>query len=1355
MTTPHHRLHDSAPARSARLPYSSAIVSALLCAVLLGCGGGGGGGGAPGKSAGAPSEAQVGGTLVDGLGEPAADVRVVLDNDPAKVVFSNAEGRFSISAIAGPHTLVATLGSLVLHTEELIVPTKKKKAVDVELGELQVLASLTGRSVDGMGASVPDAKIEISGPVDAVLYSDEEGNFSAQLAAGSYSLTPSWQGYKAPGLSIDLTLNTPPTALAAVVLYPVTGVFYDAFLQPLEGLTVHVQTVPEVITTTDADGVFDAQAPIGTFPIVVLQDGLVLYEEVITTDPFAAYDLGQKQVLVNVTGRVIDDSLAPVAGAELVVDTAPITISQTEADGTFNLDLPAREFQLCIRLNSIIVNTQLLMLAEEVGMGTLSLGEIVANSMDDIDGDGLGNDFETMGWTILVDELGQGNVTQRTVYGDPLDDDGDGDGLTDDEEFGYKTDPGRADSDGDLLDDPAELFQYLSHPTLVDTDGDAMPLGSDGSDVPNPAFFDGNEVVSLKTSPTLDDTDGDGVRDREEIIEGGTSARMADLPSISIEIFGQPIIGFEGDETLMQSTIQTAVKTDNVSSKKTKEFNFKTEASLDTMVKVQGKKSWPGGFSASVEAEATLKASVNTDYSHHASSEALADLKTVLNQEQSSTTEYTAGKIEAAVEVSNESDITVRYSDLEILVFQIDPSLGVGGLKPLGKLNPLEGEEGESVLLGPQGSVTLFRENTDLDLLRIRDYMRNPSGLYFRIGDFSLFQLDDQGNAVLDYDVVAQNIAERTGLISIDWGDGRFETHNVATNVERALDGTPLGLTMVEALDLLGYDSVLEEAGEDSGDVGVPNKAGQLVLTRLEGTANVPIIDQTTMEEVGASRYWLVQGPDTVDFATNTIKNFDEIRIGPGDAYYLQFVTDLDQDGLTLQQESVLGTNDLLADTDADGVTDFDEVVTGWPIKFNPINACALTPAQVNVLTYTVRSNPRFGDIDNDGVFDGQERENFMGCVASADGETCDTMEFIGTNPFLKDTDYDGQLDSVDSSNDPCDAVGGPAPTGGPIVELAMAKSTYAPAGKALLDQTEFGNNAFVRRSPAGIVDDLPAVNVIQAQGSGLEWTSGISGQNKQATRFVNDAPGLLFPPFSSINATSPDAVLEILRRDDQLAVNPPRMIAVNDGQGWTWAIRLASPASGRITQVSSAFGHPFYDFLSGISGKFVMSQPGFAALSHISSPKTVLPNGTIILGLVSYKFRVFPTPGEVLELDSPYLADDGAYRTVIVRAEYTGPETPGGDGETTVSLWINGAKHAEVSRAGSMDNPSPAKGPDSESLWVGTYDYDPALTADQNFLATENTLGIGEYGTGMFNGSIDDVRVWDRPLTDAEIGDL
>jgi hypothetical protein len=148
-------------------------------------------------------------------------------------------------------------------------------------------------------------------------------------------------------------------------------------------------------------------------------------------------------------------------------------------------------------------------------LGCAAYEPCAVSNPDDLDGDGLLNDQETVGWTIFVDDsgLGQGNVQSRRVTSDPALPDTDGDGLGDLDEFLLRTDPRRRDTDGDDLEDREEVERWETNPNSVDSDGDSRGPNHDLQ--PSSIFFDGLETRFVGTSPSLEDTDGDGLTDFE------------------------------------------------------------------------------------------------------------------------------------------------------------------------------------------------------------------------------------------------------------------------------------------------------------------------------------------------------------------------------------------------------------------------------------------------------------------------------------------------------------------------------------------------------------------------------------------------------------------------------------------------------------------------------------------------------------------------------------------------------------------------------------------------------------------------------------------------------------------------
>ncbi len=123
--------------------------------------------------------------------------------------------------------------------------------------------------------------------------------------------------------------------------------------------------------------------------------------------------------------------------------------------------------------------------------------------LPDRDGDGLENDEENSGWTVVFTNT-TGTFT-ISVTSDPLLNDTDTEGLTDYQEYGLLTNPRDPDTDDDGLTDFEEWkgFPSQTNPNHWDTDGDGLGDGVE---------------ITYGSDPTKIDTDGDGLLDPEEFL---------------------------------------------------------------------------------------------------------------------------------------------------------------------------------------------------------------------------------------------------------------------------------------------------------------------------------------------------------------------------------------------------------------------------------------------------------------------------------------------------------------------------------------------------------------------------------------------------------------------------------------------------------------------------------------------------------------------------------------------------------------------------------------------------------------------------------------------------------------------
>ena len=168
----------------------------------------------------------------------------------------------------------------------------------------------------------------------------------------------------------------------------------------------------------------------------------------------------------------------------------------------------------------------------EIMLGLVSVGGGTASAPPDDDRDGLSNEQEKQFKTNpkVADTDGDGlldGVEVNQYSSDALVPDTDGDGLTDGAEVNtHKTSPTKPDTDGDGLADGTEVNTHRTDPLKMDTDGDGLADGAEVNshrtdplkpDTDGDGLADGAEVNSHRTDPLKMDTDGDGLADGTEV----------------------------------------------------------------------------------------------------------------------------------------------------------------------------------------------------------------------------------------------------------------------------------------------------------------------------------------------------------------------------------------------------------------------------------------------------------------------------------------------------------------------------------------------------------------------------------------------------------------------------------------------------------------------------------------------------------------------------------------------------------------------------------------------------------------------------------------------------------------------
>ena len=195
------------------------------------------------------------------------------------------------------------------------------------------------------------------------------------------------------------------------------------------------------------------------------------------------------------SGRFLDHNVDLCIEDQLAVDSFKVGAEFFETM-VITHDFTALDNQLNLRFEDP---------GDSVGTNAITLEVLGASgSDDDRDKDGLLDDWE---------RHYHGQLTQSGS------DDPDGDGLDNTKEFELRTDPTKADTDGDSLTDAAEINDHQSDPLSVDGDGDGVP--------------DKEEIETHGTAANRADSDGDGFKDGFEIVSGSDPSDADVKPDVA------------------------------------------------------------------------------------------------------------------------------------------------------------------------------------------------------------------------------------------------------------------------------------------------------------------------------------------------------------------------------------------------------------------------------------------------------------------------------------------------------------------------------------------------------------------------------------------------------------------------------------------------------------------------------------------------------------------------------------------------------------------------------------------------------------------------------------------------------
>ena len=579
-----------------------------------------------------------------------------------------------------------------------------------------------------------------------------------------------------------------------------------------------------------------------------------------------------------------------------------------------------------------------------------------------------GNQFSNSFWGDVNDNDYMGNYGEAADCTLTLDTDGDG--LLDLVELNTtKTDPLKVDTDGDGLTDGTEFNTTKTDPLKADTDGDGLTDGTEvnttktdplKADTDADGLTDGTEVNTTKTDPLKADTDGDGLTDGVEVNTSKTDPLKADTDGDTLS---------DGLEVNTSKTNPLKADTDGDTLSDSYELN--TAKTDPLKVDTDG-----DGLTDSVELNTTKTDPFKADTDGDGLNDGM---------------EVNTSKTDPMKADTDGDTLSDSY--------ELNTS----------KTDPLKADtDGDGLTDSTELSTTKtdpLKADTDGDGL--------SDGTEVSTTKTNPLKLDTDGDGLGD---MTELNTTKTDPIKLDTdGDGVNDNVEVGSDPTKPLD-----------TDLDGKINALDTDDDNDGLLTVSENYNGGNATD-DDTDKDTKPDYLDADDDGDGK---LSATEFNDPNKNGMPDDAVDSDGDGKANYLDsndadgLKGDLDKDGLTNEQEQLIGSSPTDADSDDDGILDGQEFGTGTKARDTDGDG------KVDILD---------ADDDNDGIPTSSEDKNLDGdknpSTQALDTDTDSTPNYLdkdddgdgvltsnenynGGTPVDDDTDKDGKPDYLDNDDD-------------------------------------------------------------------------------------------------------------------------------------------------------------------------------------------------------------------------------------------------------------------------------------------------------------------------------------------------
>jgi archaellum component FlaG (FlaF/FlaG flagellin family) len=514
----------------------------------------------------------------------------------------------------------------------------------------------------------------------------------------------------------------------------------------------------------------------------------------------------------------------------------------------------------------------------------------------------------------------------------------------------------------DALERIEKKAQYLEYCT-----GDISCSIIDQQDQDIDGVTDKCEENILGTSKMSADSDGDSYSDYEEFVDFPSfDPLIADIPYLHFDVLGNTSIILyktvgSGTQAVEGTTVTTEMATtteqiDSLSRKVSSAFS----------IEVETKASWTS--LGSVKYKTELGFAKTTSHTTATTEENREAYQNALEKSKSTELSITGGNISVDVSIKNEGKVGVRLNNLAL-----NATIG-NGINSIVAILKHEA----SVSLQPGGVANQVRFDADIDTDTALALMRTPNAIRYHMNrpKMTVEKFDNTGDfqktTELDFDAfLATKLNSNTAAIQLDFGDGTNKIYSVSV-------GGKNGRTMKDMMEIIGH----QYETSDGKITKICKEQNTPSCQPANYIANNPAKNQRW-------GFWFVtKRAEVADDYLNTT-SFDDLKLkttSGRDEIIIVYITDEDEDRISLRNELLHGTSDTKVDSDDDGISDYDEIKVSWTVP-----ETAGPPFKAR----QVFSDPASKDADEDGLSDPEEKDK-------------------QTDPLSRDTDGDGLNDKDD-----------------------------------------------------------------------------------------------------------------------------------------------------------------------------------------------------------------------------------------------------------------------------------------------------------------------------------------------------